>query len=250
MAGQPGDVFELGAQRMDRRAFLRRSCTLGFAVAGLLSACGSASSAPPATTETSGSGGTAGTTPAGSAPSTAASGGGGGILTVGMEAAVPNMDPAQSLGLHSLRVSRLVNETLVTTQPDSTEIVPLLAEWWESSSDGTEWTFSLRQGVTFSDGSPFTAESVKQSFERAVFESHPLNKTGAWSFITGYLAPLEEAVAVDNTTVTLRLQYPLTSLLSFLALPNLGIMSLDAMNELGEEIATKPVGTGPYVLTR
>jgi len=250
MAGQPGDEFELGAQRMDRRAFLRRSSMLGFAVAGLLAACGSASSAPPATTETSDSGGDASTTPAGSAPSTAPSGEGGGILTVGMEAAVPNMDPAQSLGLHSLRVSRLINETLVTTEPDSTAIVPLLAESWESSSDGMEWTFALRQGVTFSDGSPFTAESVKQSFERAVFESHPLYKTGAWSFITGYLAPLEEAVAVDDTTLTLRLQYPLASLLSYLALPNLGIMSLQAMNELGQEIATKPVGTGPYVLTR
>ena len=57
-------------------------------------------------------------------------------------------------------------ETLVTLKPGTTEVVPMLAESWEASDDGTQWTFHLRQGVKFQDGTDFNADAVCFNFDR------------------------------------------------------------------------------------
>ena len=66
----------------------------------------------------------------------------------------------------SARVINQIFEGLVTTEEGGTEIQPSLAESWEASDDGLEWTFTLREGVTFHDGEPFNAEAVCMNFER------------------------------------------------------------------------------------
>ena len=58
------------------------------------------------------------------------------VLVVGMEAEPPGLDPGQALGLHTLRVTAEIFETLVATRPDSTEVIPGLAESWTTSPDG------------------------------------------------------------------------------------------------------------------
>src|SRR4029077_4871303 len=73
-------------------------------------------------------------------------------VVVGMEAEPPGLDPGQALGLHTLRVTAQLFETLVATPDDSTEVVPGLAESWTTSADGLAWTFKLRRGVRFHDG--------------------------------------------------------------------------------------------------
>ena len=82
------------------------------------------------------------------------------VLIVGMEAEPPGLDPGQALGLHTLRVTHQIFETLVTTPDDSTEVVPGLAESWTTSADGLAWTFKLRRGVRFHDGTPLDAAAV------------------------------------------------------------------------------------------
>jgi peptide/nickel transport system substrate-binding protein len=83
------------------------------------------------------------------------------VVVVGMEAEPPNLDPAQVLGLHSMRVTHQLFETLVNTPDDSTEIIPGLAESWQVSADGLAWTFKLRRGVRSHDGTPLDAAAVK-----------------------------------------------------------------------------------------
>src|SRR3989441_2713766 len=113
------------------------------------------------------------------------------VLVVGMEAEPPGLDPGQALGLHTLRVTAEIFETLVATPDDSTEVVPGLAESWQVSPDGLAWTFKLRKGVRFHDGTPLDAAAVKFTFDRIIDPNHPHAKSGKWTFVTGYLASVK-----------------------------------------------------------
>jgi peptide/nickel transport system substrate-binding protein len=167
-------------------------------------------------------------------------------VIIATEAEVPNLDPGQLIGLHSARASRLIFENLVAPKPTTTEIVPQLATSWSVTSNGLEWTFKLRSGVKFHDGTPFNAQAVKYTIDRVMNRSHPANKWGKWSFIRGYLAPVKEVVAVDPLTVKFILKFPNATFLSYLAMPNLGIISPTAQKKLKKDFATRPVGTGLY----
>src|ERR671927_27728 len=96
-----------------------------------------------------------------------------GTLVVGLVAEPVNLDPAQVTDLNSARVGRRIVETLVTFPEESTHIVPGLAESWTISKDGLQYTFKLRHGITFHDGTPLTAEAVKFSIERQINPEHP-----------------------------------------------------------------------------
>ena len=95
------------------------------------------------------------------------------VVVVGMEAEPPGLDPGQALGLHTLRVTYQIFETLVTTPDDSTNVVPGLAESWQTSPDGLAWTFKLHRGVRFHDGTPLDAQAVKFTFDRVIDPGHP-----------------------------------------------------------------------------
>ena len=105
-----------------------------------------------------------------------------GTLVVGLVAEPVNLDPAQVTDLNSNRVGRRIVETLVTFPDESTQIVPGLAESWTIAKDGLKYTFKLRRGVSFHDGTPFDAEAVKFSIERQIVAEHPVNKLGKYPF--------------------------------------------------------------------
>jgi len=130
------------------------------------------------------------------------------VVVVGMEAEPPGLDPGQALGLHTLRVTAEIFETLVATRPDSTEVIPGLAESWTTSPDGMVWTFKLRRGVRFHDGTPLDAAAVKFTFDRVIDPGHPHAKSGKWSFVTGYLSSVKSVDVLDLQTVQLHLKYP------------------------------------------
>jgi peptide/nickel transport system substrate-binding protein len=90
----------------------------------------------------------------------------GGTLVFGTSADPVSMDGAYVSDGESLRVVRQLFETLVTTEPGGTEIVPGLAKEWESTDDGKKWTFTLQDGVKFHDGTDFNAEAVCANFDR------------------------------------------------------------------------------------
>src|SRR2546426_282712 len=105
-----------------------------------------------------------------------------GTLVVGLVAEPVNLDPAQVTDLNSNRVGRRLVETLVAFPHESTQIVPGLAESWTVSKDGLRYTFKLRKGISFHDGTPLNAEAVKFSIERQINAEHPFNKLGKYPF--------------------------------------------------------------------
>jgi peptide/nickel transport system substrate-binding protein len=159
----------------------------------------------------------------------------------------------------SLRALDQMFEGLVTLKEGSTEVVPGLAESWESNADGTSWTFKLRDGVKFHDGTDFNAEAVCFNFNRWYNFKGPFQLESAtyyWQTVFGGFSDkkkpslFKSCEAVDDTTVTLNLTKPSASFLGALALTNFTFASPKALQEFGadegsvdEETGFKPTGT-------
>jgi peptide/nickel transport system substrate-binding protein len=133
-------------------------------------------------------------------------------------------------------------ESLVSKDSDG-EIIPWLATEWTESEDGLAWDFTLRDGVTFTDGEPLTAEAVAANI------AHVQNpETGS---STGYLAlqKVASVEVVDETTARLVMSEPDSALLDSLSQPWLAIESPAALARTQEENCESPVGTGPFKVT-
>jgi peptide/nickel transport system substrate-binding protein len=140
--------------------------------------------------------------------------------------------------------------------PTATEFTPGLAESWEVSEDGLTYTFKLKEGVTFHDGTPFNAEAVQFTFDRVV-ESRKLTAAGEEVDPETVIVPgqgfnqidaYDHAEIVDDFTINLVLSRPFGPFLSGLN-GYLGIVSPTAVQEMGlAEFGRKPVGTGPFMV--
>jgi peptide/nickel transport system substrate-binding protein len=93
-------------------------------------------------------------------------GGTGGTMVFGAAGAPRSFDPLFAQDGETFRVSRQIYDTLITYRQGTSELAPALATSWTPNADGTEWTFTLREGVTFHDGTPFNAEAVCFNFNR------------------------------------------------------------------------------------
>ncbi|MGE7923040.1 glutathione ABC transporter substrate-binding protein [Viridibacillus arvi] len=131
-----------------------------------------------------------------------------------------------------------VYETLVTFDKER-NIKPLLATEWEQVDDLT-WNFTLQEGIKYHDGSPFNADAVKTSFDRLLDP-----KTGSPQ--KDKLGMISEIIVEDDTHVTFKLSEPYAPLLSILASNEGSILSPKSIKEAPDTLATKPVGTGPFV---
>jgi len=129
-------------------------------------------------------------------------------------------------------------EGLTRYQPDGS-IAPGLAESWRISDDGTVYTFKLRDGVTFHDGSAFTAEDVKFSLDRARAE----DSTNAQKAL---FAGIADVAVIDPTTVEITLSAPNGGFLTNLAWGDAVIVAPESV----DQAATAPVGTGPFRFAR
>ncbi|WP_129336352.1 ABC transporter substrate-binding protein [Cellulomonas endophytica] len=170
-----------------------------------------------------------------------AAGGGeatGPVLRAAIAGEPDQLDPQSTSSYFSFEVLENVFDTLV--EPDENlEMQPALAESWETSEDGLTWTFTLREGVTFHDGSEFTAEDVVYSYDRIVDEE----LSNAWKF-----GSVTDVVATDDSTVTITVSAPTPNLLSSLG-GFKGLAIVEQANVESGDITTKPVGTGPFELT-
>ena len=153
------------------------------------------------------------------------------------------LDPAYVDDGESAKVIVNILENLVRYKEDSTEIQPWLATDWEMSPDGKGWTFKLRKGVKFHDGTPFNAEAVKFSVERQL----PPNRTDDMPYASFTFGPVDRVEVVDEYTVKFVLKEPyapfLANLAMCLAAP---IVSPTAVKKYGDDFIEHPVGTGPY----
>jgi peptide/nickel transport system substrate-binding protein len=170
----------------------------------------------------------------------------GDTIVIGMEAEPPNLDPQQYSGVHSMRVIRRIFEGLTRQKEESTQIEPGLAESWAISPDGLVYTFKLRRGILFQDGSPFDANAVKFTFDRVLNKEHEAYKWGKWSFVLGNTAMIDSVAVVDPLTVRFTLKYPHAPFLVRLADVSTTIVSPKAVMAMKEGFANTPVGTGQY----
>jgi peptide/nickel transport system substrate-binding protein len=167
-------------------------------------------------------------------------------LVVGLVAEPVGLDPAQVTDLNSTRVGRRVVETLVAFAPESTQIVPGLAESWSISKDGLSYTFKLRRGIAFHDGSPFNAQAVKFSIERQINPEHPAHKLGKYPFAAYFFGNVKAVEVMDDATVRFILKEPRASFLAILVAPAASIVSPTAVMKAGQDYTVSPVGTGPF----
>lgn len=125
---------------------------------------------------------------------------------------------------------------------ENQKVVPWLAETWEQSEDGLSWTFTLKPDVTFTDGSPLTAEAVAYNFDHWIGGG---NST-AFVWLDGYY---ESAEAVDELTLRVNLSKPYPRLADNLTQSYFGIQSQQALEtRTEEENCEAPIGTGAFTV--
>ncbi len=158
----------------------------------------------------------------------------GGELVVGISSDISTLDPQMSpidVFRHTIRST--VFEALVFINPDTLQADPLLADSWETSEDGLTWTFKLKAGVSWHDGTPFTAADVVYSIKR-------VQDPEVGSPFAPQLVAVAGAAAPDDQTVVVTLA---NTVPGFLA--NLAVIQIVSEASIGT-ITTAPVGTGPF----
>ncbi len=145
-----------------------------------------------------------------------------------------------------------IYEGLVRFADDDLNVEPALALDWDVSEDGTVWTFNLREGVQFHDGSEFNADAVEFSFMRILDEDHPYYGLGdqGLAYMDWLLgSALAEVRAVDDYVVEFELVEPFGPFLTYMGMYSQYIVSPTAVEEHGEAFASNPSGTGPFMFS-
>ncbi|MFG1497594.1 ABC transporter substrate-binding protein [Saccharospirillum sp. HFRX-1] len=167
------------------------------------------------------------------------------VLVVGQIAEPQSLDPHTVTAVNDFRILVNIYDGLVRYADGTLNVEPSLAESWDISDDGLEYTFELREGVEFHDGTPFNAEAVVFNFERMLDENHPYHDTGPFplSFNFGQVDSVE---AIDDYEVKFTLSEPFAPFLSNLAYPTGLIISPAAVREYGQDVGRHPSGTGAF----
>jgi len=206
--------------------------------------------------------------PSSDSPSSAAAAEPAATFNFGTAAQPLGLDPALSSDVESQRITRQVLEGLVGVDQTTGKPTPLLATEWSESNEGRSYSFKLRDGVTFQDGTPFNADAVCTNFNRwFAFPAELRRQAPGSSFKGVFKAHSDEAAlsifksctAVDQGTVRIDLTQRFTAFLQALTLPAFAIASPAALaagkadvldqNRAGRPVsdfATAPVGTGPF----
>lgn len=217
---------ELSGPKLSRRSFLRLMAASGMALP-LRSLLGAAGVALP------------------SVVAVAAQAGGELVAGWAGTAEVTTLDPAQINQVLQFQIASNILSGLTHINPELTAEGDLAADW-SVSSDGLEWTFNLREGVTWHNGDPFTADDVVFTYNRS--------KDPEQSIHSANLANVQDVVKVDDLTILLTLARPQASLLVKTLERASGramtIVNQRAIEELGlEQYGLTPVGTGPFMVT-
>ncbi|MEV6815891.1 ABC transporter substrate-binding protein [Micromonospora sp. NPDC051296] len=163
--------------------------------------------------------------------------GAGGVLHAAIGGEPDQLDPHKTSAYYSFQVLENVYDTLV--EPDANlAMKPSLATEWTTSDDQLTWTFTLREGVKFSDGSPLTSADVVYSYTRII--DGKLNT--AYKFAT-----VKSVTAPDPATVVITLTAPTPNLLANLG-GFKGVAIVQKSNVESGEVTTKPVGSGPFAI--
>jgi len=161
---------------------------------------------------------------------------------VGLPSIPAALDPATALEGSVPLIARQVFDTLVQYREGSSDVEPGLATSWTVSRDGLQWTFRIRDGVRFHDGTPLAARHVAESLDRIIVPGHPLApfpNPAPSRLLRGSPGVVKEILTPDQRTVQINLALPYAPLLTVLAHPVFSV----ALSGTG---AMRWIGTGPY----
>lgn len=184
-----------------------------------------------------------------------------GALVYGASGQPVNLESGNAIDGNSIVVQDQIYNRLLKNKPGTTELIPDLATAWSVSADGKTWTFTLRTGVTFHDGSPFDAEAVRFNIERWWDPQHPHGYRNAgkiyepWQQLFGGFKgnpeSLLQSIRTPNpTTVQFVLKQPFAAFPNAIGSGFFGIASPTAIKTAGAAYGTAgsiAVGTGPFV---
>ncbi|MFJ9249146.1 ABC transporter substrate-binding protein [Streptomyces sp. NPDC101776] len=167
----------------------------------------------------------------------------GGTLTFAVGSDTGCVDPQQVGSNDTIYSVRQIVDSLTDQDPKTGKIVPWLAKSWEVGSDATTFTFHLRSGVTFSDGSKLTAQVVKDNFDAVP------NLGALGTLAEGYLSGVKSTTVVDPLTVKVTFQQPNAQFLQATSTHSLGIESSASVKKTPQQKCTQGVvGSGPFTL--
>ena len=162
----------------------------------------------------------------------------GGELTVGVPTNLTGLDPADVNDTLSQSACKLMLQGLYGFDKDM-GLVPLLAESYTANDGATEFTFKLRTGIAFHDGTAFDAEAVRANFMRILDPANHLKRTSLYNMI-------DEVVVTGPATVTFKLKSPFGAFVPTIAHPAGCLVSPAAITKYSKELNRNPVGTGPF----
>jgi peptide/nickel transport system substrate-binding protein len=177
----------------------------------------------------------------GGSPDAPPAGGPRDTLVFAASADATTLDPHNTTDTESDQVIMMIYETLIGFD-DNMTIVPRLAERWEVAPDGVTWTFHLRKGVRFHDGTPFDAEAVRRNFARVLDPEAKHKRLVLFNMV-------DSVVAVDDFTVRITTKYPFGAFEPTMAHVSAAIVSPTVAATFGKEFglgADRASGTGPY----
>jgi peptide/nickel transport system substrate-binding protein len=159
-------------------------------------------------------------------------------LVVGLPTDGASLDDHEAAAPRDGGILNQVSEPLVRVTPDG-RVVPWLVESWEPSSDGRRWTLHTRQGVRFTDGTPFDAEALRVNLER--LRRHPTGRAT--------LAMVASMAVVGEHALEVTIEAPSATFISSLGARGIAVYSPTQIRQAeDDQLQTAPVGTGPFKL--
>jgi peptide/nickel transport system substrate-binding protein len=223
-------IDELVAGRVSRRDFMRKGAVIGMSstlMGAVLAACGGANSVGSSSSSSSG-------TPAVKK---------GGTLKLATQAPSAAVNPLTVSDAGGLCMLAQTGEFLAFDDNQALALKPMLATAWKPSKGGSVWTFSLRQGVKFHDGSPMTADDVVYTMQQL---ADPKNASNALSTFTSVLKP-EGVQKVDASTVAFHLEAANGNFPYLVSSDNYNAIIVPKGTDFGKWQSTF-MGTGPFKL--
>ena len=224
-------IDELMAGRISRRQFVRRGAVIGMStslMSVILTACGGANNSSSSSSSSS--------TAAGAPVK-------GGTLKLASQAPAGAINPLTIDDAGGLCMLAQTGEFLAFDNNMALALQPMLATSWKPNADGSVWTFNLRQGVKFHDGSPLTADDVVYTMQQL---ADPKNASNALSTFTGVLKP-DGVVKVDASTVDFHLEAPNGNFPYLVSSDNYNAIIVPNGTDFGKWQKTF-IGTGPFKL--
>ncbi|MGA5507059.1 ABC transporter substrate-binding protein [Streptomyces umbrinus] len=168
----------------------------------------------------------------------------GGTLKVALGPGITCLDPQQTISLDARSATRGIAESLTDLDPNTGKIVPWLAKSWQVNADATRYTFHLATGLTFSDGTPFTARTVQKNLDYIKDTLGGKALRGA-----GYLKNYTGTEVVDDHTAVVRFSRPSIQFLGGTATPAFAMLAESSVQATPEDRCQGSlVGTGPFTL--